>query len=284
MFNSETAIVTGGAKGIGLAISQHLVRQGTKVLICSRTQSDINQALKILNSSNRKMAFGILADVSMYGDCQKLIRRAKKLFKNHVDVLVNNAGIYGPIGLLEKNDFQLWAKTIEINLLGMVYCCQLVIPFMKRQGRGKIINLCGGGVGGSTSLPRFSAYYTSKVAVAGFTEVLADELKDYNIQVNCIAPGAVNTGITDYLITQGPKKAGPVMYEKAVVQKQSGGDSPLLAVKLVGYLILLQRGHLTGRLLSAKWDDFAAFSQAEFSQNLFKLRRIDNKIFHESKP
>ncbi len=283
MFNPETAIITGGVRGIGLAISRQLVQQGIKVLICSRTQNDINQALEILNSNSRKMAFGILADVSVHGDCQKLIRRAKKLFKNRVDVLVNNAGIYGPIGLLEENDFQLWAKTIEINLLGMVYCCQQIIPLMKRQGQGKIINLCGAGAGGSKSLPRFSAYYTSKVAVAGFTEVLADELKDYNVQVNCIAPGAINTGMTDYLIAQGSKKAGVVMHEKAVAQKQSGGDSLQLVTQLVSFLISAQADHLSGRLLSAKWDNLNALSQAIHSQNLFKLRRIGDKIFYESK-
>src|SRR4030042_1916997 len=157
---NKNAIITGGARGFGRAITERFIADGAKVLICSRTIEELK-------------------------------------------------------------------KTIEINLMGTVYCTRLALEQMKNQKHGKIINLAGAGVGGKKPLSRFSAYYTSKAAVAAFTEVVASEVANYNIQVNCISPGAINTYFTDYLIAQGPEKAGP-MYEQALKQKETGGDSPAL--------------------------------------------------------
>lgn len=277
--NGKTAIVTGGVRGVGFAIAEQLVKLGYKVVICSRTNVEIRSALKQLNKENH-VAYGIKTDVSQFAQCKRLVEYTNRKLGS-VGVLVNNAGIYGPIGFLEDNTPQSWLEAIKINLLGTVYCSQLVLPQMKKRGCGKIINLCGGGVGGKNSLPRFSAYYTSKIAIAGFTEVLSEETKQANIQVNCIAPGAVNSFFTDYLITEGLEKAGELMYQKAKEQKKSGGDSPQLAGKLVDFLVSERSSHITGCLLSAKWDSLESLDDSRFSPNLFKLRRIDRNNFIE---
>ena len=279
MLSNKAVLITGGARGIGFEIAKKLTAQGAKVVICSRTRSDLQEALKQLNKKE-KVAFGIICDVSTLDDCRKLIKFSRSKLKK-IDILVNNAGIYGPIGPFEKVNLKDWQKALQINLMGMVYCSYLVIPSMEKNGGGKIINLCGAGVGGK-SLPRFTAYFTSKFAVAGFSEVLADELKEKNIQVNSISPGAVNTYLNEYLIKQGPNKSGSVMYEQALNQKKTGGIHPKVAAELVAYLASDNSNHISGRLLSAKWNPPESLKEVKkFTGNLFKLRRIDQELFYE---
>lgn len=275
----KSAIVTGGARGIGFVIAKELISQGAKVVICSRTKSELKNALVLLNK-NEKIAFGKVCDVSKLSECKKLIKFAQKKLEK-IDILVNNAGIYGPIDPLEKIDLKLWRKALEINLIGMVYLTSLIIPIMKKAAGGKIINLSGGGVGSSNVKPRISAYFTSKIAVAGFSEMIAEELKDHDIQVNSISPGAVNTYLNEYLLKMGPKKAGKEFYEQSLKQKKEGGTPPELAAQLVAFLSSDEANYISGRLLSAKWDNPERLKGKKLSQNLYKLRRIDNNLYYE---
>lgn len=281
MLSNKTAIITGGARGIGYAIAKELVDQGVKVVICSRTKSDLEKALILLNKK-KEAAYGRICDVSSLCDCEELIDFAQRKLRK-VDILVNNAGVYGPIDSFDKININDFKKTMEINLMGMVYCSYLVIPIMKKIGNGKIVNVCGAGVGGNT-LPKFTAYFTSKFAVAGFTEVLADELKENNIQVNAISPGPVNTYLNKYLIEQGPEKSGEEVYKNAVQQQRDGGTSPELATRLITYLVSAEAEHITGRLLSSKWNPPERLKNIkEFSRNLYKLRKINDEHYYEKK-
>ena len=131
-------------------------------------------------------------------------------------------------------------------------------------------------------MPRFTSYFTSKFALAGFSEVLADELSEKNIQVNSISPGAVNTFLNKYLIKQGPKKSGREMYEQALKQKKEGGTPPQIAANLVAYLASDEANHISGRLLSAKWNPPEKLKRIKgFTRNLFRLRRVDQELFYE---
>ncbi len=282
MLAGKKAVVTGGARGIGLAITRELIKQGVTVVICSRTPNELKKAARELNAA-RKNVYDFVADVSDKHHCNKLIDFSHRILGG-IDILVNNAGIYGPIGPLEENDIDLWLKTIQVNLLGTVYLSRAVLPIMKKNGRGKIINIIGSGVGGPKSLPRFSAYFSSKIAVAGFTESLSEELKNYNIQVNCVSPGGVYTKLTDYLINAGSKKAGQDIYEDALKQKRSGGTQPELVAKLVAFLSSDKSNHISGRILSAKWDNIEKLAKdVKLSANIYKLRRIDDILFYEKK-
>lgn len=278
MLSKKNAVITGGARGIGFAIAQELVSLEAKVVICSRTKPELQKALLDLNQKG-KVAYGIVCDVSKLSDCKKLIKFAQNKLKK-IHILINNAGIYGPIGPFEKINLKDWQKALQINLMGMVYCSYLVVPLMEKNGGGKIINLCGAGVGGK-SLPQFSSYFTSKFAVAGFSEVLADELKEKNIQVNSISPGAVNTYLNEYLIKQGSQKSGKEMYEQALIQKSTGGTPPQLAAQLVVYLASDNSNHISGRLLSAKWNPPKDLEKVKLGNNLYKLRRIDQELYYE---
>lgn len=277
---NKNAVITGGARGIGFAITQELVNLGTKAVICSRTRYDLQKALLILNRKS-EVAYGIICDVSKLNDCKKLIKFARSKLKK-IDILVNNAGIFGPVGLLETNDPDDWKDALAINILGAVYCSKLVIPYMKRQGGGKIINLAGAGVGGPNPLPRFSAYYTSKAAVASFTETLAAELEIENIQVNAISPGAVASELTLGLLKLDKAQVGEEMYQTSKQLQEQGGTPPELAARLVAFLVSTKADHITGRLLSAKWDAIEELREwNKFTQNSYRLRRVDNKIFFE---
>ncbi len=282
MLKGRTAIVTGGSRSIGFAIAKELSDQGSDIIICSRTQSELDGAVKKLSYSGRKI-FGVACDVSVFEGCQRLIKFTHSQ-TGRIDILVNNAGIFGPVGPLEINDPEDWKKALEINLLGAVYCSMMVIPYMKKQGSGKIINLAGAGVGGIKPLSRFSAYRTSKTAVVGFTENLAAELQSENIQVNAISPGAVASDLTLGLLKMDRSLVGEDMHKTSKKLQKEGGTSPELAAKLVAFLVSDGANHITGRLLSAKWDKIEDLESLEVSdQNLYRLRRVDNELFVEKK-
>lgn len=279
ILKNKTALITGGARGVGRSITEKFLGEGAKVLICSRNEEELKQTVKELDPSGRRLFF-TKCDVSSFEDCQKLFELTKNKFKS-LDILVNNAGIYGPIGLVETNDPKEWAKTLEINLLGTVNCTMLALKIMKKQESGKIINLAGAGVGGKKPLSRFSAYYTSKSAVAAFTEVVASETLEDNIQINAISPGAINTYFTEFLLAQGKDKAGE-MYDQALKQKETGGDSPQLGADLCVFLASEESGNVTGKLLSAKWDKQENLRKlTPKNSNRYTLRRIDEELFGE---
>lgn len=282
MLKERTAIVTGGSRGIGFAIAKELASLGADVVICSRTEGQVNDAVDKLASEGKRV-FGIVADVSQFGDCQKLIAFAYSQ-TGRIDILINNAGVFGPIGLLETNDPEGWKDVLAINILGVVYCSKLAIPYMKKQGSGKIINLAGAGVGGPNPLPRFSAYYTTKTAIAGFTQTLAAELAPHNIQVNAISPGAVASELTLGLLRLDRSVVGEEMYQTSQQLQEQGGTPPELAAALVAFLASERSDHITGRLLSAKWDLIEELDKVDtFTSNQYRLRRIDNRMFLEKK-
>jgi NAD(P)-dependent dehydrogenase (short-subunit alcohol dehydrogenase family) len=189
--------------------------------------------------------------------------------------LVNNAGIQGPKGRLEDLDPQEWIRTIEINLLGTMLCCRAVLPALRRANYGKIVNLSGGGATGPR--PRMSAYACSKTAVIRLTETLAVEYAAHNINVNAIAPGALNTRMLDEVLKDGPAKVGEAEYAKAVEQKHQGGASVDRAAELCVFLLSKQSDRITGRLISAAWDPWESlplhWHELEQSE-AYTLRRV----------
>jgi 3-oxoacyl-[acyl-carrier protein] reductase len=276
----STVIITGGSRGIGKVIAGRCLQRGANVVICSRNEKELQKASHELDPTGRHIQ-SLVVDVSHQADCQKLVDFSLTQFQT-IDALINNAGIFGPMGLFEENKLSEWEETIQINLLGTIYSSHAVLPVMKRQKRGQIINMTGGGVGGKNPLAHFSAYYTSKAAIASFTEVLARECEPSKIDVNCISPGAVYTHLTELVLESGRKRAGDFMYDQAVRQKKDGGDSPELTADLVEYLLFDKKITITGKFLSAVRDtkDILHLSTAISSQK-YTIRRIDGKMFSE---
>jgi 3-oxoacyl-[acyl-carrier protein] reductase len=241
-------IITGAGQGIGKSIALEFARKGSRVVVCSRTKSDIDTVKSEIKCFGGN-CLGLVVDVSIKDQVDAMVNKVISEY-NRVDVLINCAGIYGPICPFESTDMTEWKKTIDINLIGTVFCTHSVLPVMKKQKKGKIINFCGGSVGSVNLNPNFSAYVTSKFAVAGFTEVIANELMAYNIQVNAISPGAVNTRFIDQVLAAG-ELAGAEFLKKSKEQKQEGGTSPMKAAMLAIYLASSASDFVSGKTLSA---------------------------------
>jgi len=275
------AVVTGGSRGIGLAIARELASRGFDLALGARTGSELGEAREAIAREFRVHCIAQETDVSDPGQAQALVDRAAAELRG-LDALVNNAGVTGAIGPLQECDVREWRKAIEVNLLGTLHMTRAAIPHMRRQGGGRIVNLAGGGVGGAGVAPRISAYAASKAAVVQFTECVAREVEADGIFVNVISPGAVVTAMTAGVLAAGPEKAGRELYERTLQQRQSGGEPVELAARLVAWLLSAAAKGLTGKMLSAKWDDVSRIDvEAANRSSSYTLRRIDGALFQE---
>lgn len=274
--DGRAAVVTGGSQGLGLAVAGAFAAEGADVLICSRGDEALEKARVSLSARTRtgRRVLAVAADVSRPEDSERLVSTALDAF-GRLDALVNNAGVYGPMGPLEDVDWGEWARAIEINLLGTVLPCRAALPHMKNAGRGKIINLSGGGA--TAPMPRISAYAASKAAVVRFTETLAEEVRRDGIDVNAVAPGALNTRLLEQVLSAGADRVGADYYGKSVEQKATGGASMDRAAALCVFLASAGSDGLTGKLISAVWDPWDTLpvhATALCNSDIYTLRRI----------
>jgi UDPglucose 6-dehydrogenase len=269
-------LITGANQGLGLEIALHFAKEGADLAICARDEAKLAAAtadLRALAVPGQKI-FAQKCDVSSPADVQAFADAAIAELGS-VQVVINNAGVYGPKGPSESVDWDEWKRAMEINLYGVLLPCRALIPHLKAQGRGKIINLSGGGA--TSPMPNISAYAASKAAVVRLTETLAGELAAHHIDVNAVAPGALNTRLLEEVLQAGPESVGEAFYKKAIKQKETGGTSPDLAAKLCAYLASPESDGITGKLISAQWDpwrDLAAHREALAKSDIYTLRRI----------
>jgi NAD(P)-dependent dehydrogenase (short-subunit alcohol dehydrogenase family) len=191
-----------------------------------------------------------------------------------VQILVNNAGIYGPLGRIEDIEWSDWVRAIEINLLGSVLMVRAILPQFRANHYGKIIQLSGGGA--TNPLPRISAYAASKAAIVRFAETLAEEGREDHIDVNSIAPGPLNTRLLDEVLEAGPERVGESFYARAVKQKEDGGAPVERSAALAVFLASAASDGITGKLLSALWDPWEKLTshRDEMNSDIYTLRRI----------
>jgi len=273
----RSAIITGANQGLGRAIATGYVREGASVLLVARGQELLRQVqdelIPLATAPNQQVLIQS-GDVSNPESCAEIANHAAAALPN-LSILVNNAGIYGPMGNLEDVDWAKWVEAIQINLFGTVLMCRAVIPGFRKQAYGKIINLSGGGA--TAPLPRFSSYAASKVAVVRLTETLSEELLQSHIDVNAIAPGALNTRLLDEVLSAGPEKVGQDFYNRSLKQRDEGGAPLEKAVALSVFLASAISDGITGRLLSSIWDDWAGLvsRKEELARSdIYTLRRI----------
>ena len=265
----RSAIVTGASQGLGYEIAKQYVAAGANVLMCARDGKSLGSAVDNLRSKvgPDQILLAQQADVSNAADVHDVVEAAFDAFKE-LHILVNNAGVYGPKGPLEEVDWDDWVKAIEINLFGSVLMCRAVLTHFKKRRYGKIIQLSGGGA--TKPLPRLSAYAASKAAVLRLAETVAEEVQDYGIDVNAIAPGALNTRFLDEVLQAGPEMVGSQFYESSVKQKAEGGAPLGKGAELAVFLGSSASDGITGRLLSAVWDPWQ-----ELPQHIDELRKSD---------
>ncbi|WP_119419038.1 SDR family NAD(P)-dependent oxidoreductase [Desertibaculum subflavum] len=272
----RTAIITGASLGLGAAIARRFVEEGASVALCARDGTALDTvvaALQYIAVPGQKV-LGMPADVARTADVETLVAQAIEAFGG-LDVLVNNAGVYGPMGPLETVPWAAWVEAIAINLHGTVYPCRAVLPHFKARGRGKIINISGGGA--TNPLPNISAYAASKAAVVRFTETLAEETRGFGIDVNAVAPGALNTRLTDELLQAGPDKVGADFHARMQRIQREGGTPLEKGAALCAWLASPASDGITGKLISAVWDpwaDLPAHRADLDDSDIYTLRRI----------
>lgn len=277
LLKDKVVVITGGSGGIGRALAIRFAQEKAKLAIVGATQTRVDQCLRELTPYSVP-TIGVALDVACPEEVEKAFTSILDTF-GEIHVLINGAGIQSPIGLFAENSISDWIRTIQVNLIGTILCIKAVLPSMLKAQYGKIINFSGGGA--TSPRPRFSAYGTSKAGVVRFTEILAEELRPYHIDVNAIAPGAVNTRMLEEVLLAGKEKAGEE-YEKALKQKEEGGTSPELAAELALFLASPLSDGITGKLISAVWDPWqeSTFQEKLRSDKDFAtLRRIDERNF-----
>jgi 3-oxoacyl-[acyl-carrier protein] reductase len=192
-------IVTGGSKGIGLAIARALLDRGMQVTISARKDADLEQATRALKGGDPSTSPGaghlhtVRADVRDPADAQRVVDETVRRFGG-VDVLVNNAGI-GKFANVADMSLDDWRQIIDTNLSGVFHCTRAAIPAMKTRGAGFVVNISS--LAGKNPFAGGAAYCASKAGLNAFTEALMQELRHDNIRVSYVLPGSVSTGFGD---------------------------------------------------------------------------------------
>ncbi|HST56571.1 MAG TPA: SDR family oxidoreductase [Solirubrobacteraceae bacterium] len=274
--SGRTALITGASQGLGLEIARSYLRAGAAgVCICSRDHVALKSAARELEQLARpgQQVLAKTADVSRIEDVGRLVNAALSRM-GEITVLVSNAGVYGPKGTICQADWPAWIRAVEINLFGSVLPARALVPHFVERGYGKIVQLSGGGATGP--LPGLSAYAASKAAVVRFAETLAEELREHSIDVNAIAPGALNTRMLDEVLAAGPEQVGADFHRRALDQQRSGGVPLRQGAELAVFLGSAASDGITGKLLSAVWDPWSTLPtrRAQLDSDVYTLRRI----------
>lgn len=267
-------MVTGASRGLGKSIAGAFLQAGAAVLVCARNASELEETRLLLDESAPGRVYSMACDVSVKADLDALASEARRRLGG-VEILVANAGVQGPTGAVEDVDWDAWTETIAINLTGAAYCCRVFLPLIKAAKHGKILILSGGGA--TRPMPFFSAYAAAKAGIVRFGETLAQELEPFGIDVNMVAPGALNTRMLDEVLDAGPEKAGAARYQAALAQQASGGASIDNAAGLCVHLASDACTGISGRLISAPWDPWRRLETLKnelAGTDIYTLRRI----------
>jgi 2-hydroxycyclohexanecarboxyl-CoA dehydrogenase len=238
----KIAIITGAGRGLGRAVALAFGREGARVVLAGRTRGQVEHVAEELRSLKRE-ALAIPTDVSEEGQVNELVKKTLETCGT-IDILVNNAGARGPIGPVHQIPLDEWEKTLRINLTSAFLCSRAVIPVMMAKKAGKIINV-------TTTLtprPNLTPYMVAKAALTHFSKQLSRELKDFNIQVNAIHPGVMDTEMQAEIRKAGSKAVGTDMFERLKEERML--HPPEEPAKLVLFLASAAADAITGEFLS----------------------------------
>ena len=190
-FSGRTAVVTGGASGLGCETAKRIVAEGGRVVIWDVNSDKLEQA-----SRDTRAEHAIVIDVS---DPAAVARGAEESNRvlGRIDILVNSAGITGATAPVHEFPIDSWKQVIDVNLNGAFYCCRAIVPFMLANGYGRIINV--GSVAGKEGNPNASAYSASKAGLMGLTKSLGKELATKGVVANCVTPATFESPILEQL-------------------------------------------------------------------------------------
>lgn len=273
---NQLVMITGATRGLGHLVAWKFWNAGHDLVILSRSGPDLERLSsdfreKCIRGQKIHPFLFDLKNISLIPDLMKEIRDSV----GSPDIVINNAAVQGPIGPLQTNDWEEWRTCLDVCLLAPIKICQEIIPAMIRNNYGRIVNISGGGATGPR--PNFSSYATAKCGLVRFSETLAQELSPYNITVNCVSPGAMNSELTKKILDAGIDSAGQKEYE---VAKRLVEDNPHTEIKAADLVFLLTTepfSGINGRILSAVWDPLdkiPGISAKLIGTDVYTLRRI----------
>jgi 3-oxoacyl-[acyl-carrier protein] reductase len=267
-FEGVRVLVTGAGRGIGKRLAIGFAGSGAKVGLLARSKAELDLTQLEIDHAGGT-AIRLRADVRQLDQVQAAADRMRAQFGG-VDVLIHAAAIQGPIGPFLKNPLEQWWETVSTNLQGAIHCAHVLLPEMVARRHGKIVFLSGGG--GTKPRPNFTAYAASKAALLRFAETLADEVRDHNVQVNCMSPGGTYTHMTDEILRAG-EAAGERDYQEALEVRLTGGTPLEKQIQLAMFLASERSNHISGKLIHVH-DDWRRLEGAAVNPELFTLRRI----------
>ncbi len=273
----QVALVTGGGRGIGRAIAQQLAAAGAAVAVTARSADQPNATVALIEKAGGR-ALATAADVTDHLAMMRAVATIESQL-GPLDLLVNNAGIGGPIGPLWEVSPEDWWQTIDVNLRGVFLSTRIVLPGMVERGKGRIVNIASHA--GVHRWPQVSAYAVSKAAVIKFTENLAAETRRQGIVVFAIHPGAVLVGPTAEVLEAEPAPESPAGRVAAWFRQQIAdgrGVPPERAGELVAALASGRADALTGRYLTVydDLDDLIRLSADIQKNDLYTLKLREN--------
>ncbi|XP_038670282.1 dehydrogenase/reductase SDR family member 4-like [Scyliorhinus canicula] len=240
VLSGKVAVVTASTKGIGLAIARRMARDGAQVMISSRKQDSVDQALGQLLAEGLSVS-GIVCHVGKKGDLELLVNETLRRH-GRIDILVSNAATNPFIGRILDCPEEVWDKTFEVNVKAPFLLTKLVVPHMELQGGGSIVLV--GSVVGYRPFPTIGVYSISKTALLGLTKVLADELAPANIRVNGIAPGLIKTQFSAFLWSDDNSRQ---QFEKIISMRRLG--EPEECAGTVSFLCSQDATYITGETI-----------------------------------
>jgi NAD(P)-dependent dehydrogenase (short-subunit alcohol dehydrogenase family) len=255
ILDGQVAIVTGAGRGFGQAIAQGLAAEGCAVGVTARTASQLNETVSMIESAGGK-ALAIPADVTNQADADRVVAETEAAF-GPLTLLVNNAALSDPVGPIWEIDPDVWARTIDVNLIGQVRCAHAAMKGMVERGSGRVINVSSGA--GLFGGPYDTAYRVSKTGIMRLTECIAAEAAPYGVFVFSIHPGVLSTTLHhSATMTPEGRKYLPQFGEMAA----RGASDPALAAECCVYLASGAADELTGRYFSATADYKALAARA----------------------
>lgn len=267
-FLDQAVLVSGAGRGIGKRLALAFAGLGARVGLLARSRAELELAqMEITHAGGQAAA--LLCDVREWDQVERAVERFRG-FAGPVRVLVSAHGAFGSIGPLADSDPREWMDGIATNLGGAMHLCRAVLPDMLAARAGKIVLLAGPGA--AQPRPGFSSYAAAQAALARLAETLAEEVRDANVQVNCMNPGPTYTSLTDDIIAAGPR-AGAAELEAALELRTSGGTKPDEQAALAQFLCSSRSNHVSGMLISVS-DNWRKLEHSRSHAGMFTLRRI----------
>ncbi len=262
-------VITGSSSGIGRALAEHLLKQGHQIWGLARSVQDE------LSAAYPAQFRQSTCDVADWSRVEEVAGEVAAAWEG-VEGLVTCAGLQGAVGRTVDLDPFAWSATVRTNLDGTFYAIRAFHALLgKAAHRSKVVCFSGGGA--TKPRPNFSAYGVAKAGVVRLVETLAEEMQGEAIDLNSVAPGAINTRLTEEVLRLGPAVVGAAEYAAAVKQKNTGGASLERVLGLVDFLLSGASDGISGKLISAPWDPWerlAANKEGLRTSDVYTLRRI----------